>query len=53
MTRETPQLYTVDDRLARIEDLLVKLSTKLDGVERNVSALMVRVPPQRKVNHPT
>jgi hypothetical protein len=29
---ELPRLQTVDDRLARIEDLLVKLGTRFDRI---------------------
>ena len=33
MSTDAPRLHSIDDRLARIEDLLVKLTTKIDHVD--------------------
>jgi hypothetical protein len=37
-----PKLRTPDDRLARIEDLLIKLSMRLDRIEQALSKLNAR-----------
>jgi hypothetical protein len=39
MTTEAPKLQTVDCRLARIEDWLIKLSMRLDRMEQELSRL--------------
>jgi hypothetical protein len=44
MTTEPPRLQTVDDRRARIEDFLIKLSTGLDRVEQHLSAIRALLP---------
>jgi hypothetical protein len=36
-TAAVPRLQTVDDRLARVEDLLAKASIRLDKIERCLS----------------
>jgi hypothetical protein len=51
MTTEPPRLQTVDDRLARIEDFLIKLSTSMDRVEQHLSAIRVLLP-QPKPHRP-
>jgi hypothetical protein len=38
---EAPKLQTVDDRLARIEDLLVKVAMRLDRIEQQLSKITV------------
>jgi hypothetical protein len=44
---ESPRLQTVDDRLARIEDLLVKLGTRLDRIEQHLSSISAMPQPNR------
>ena len=39
MTKENPVLSTRDGRLARIEDFLIKVNTKLDRIEQAQSRL--------------
>ena len=36
---EAPRLQTFDDRLARIESLLVGLATRLDRIEQSLSSI--------------
>lgn len=38
MVTEAPKPSTIDDRLARIEDMLVKLSTKIDRIDTQTEA---------------
>ncbi|HEY7747259.1 MAG TPA: hypothetical protein VH933_01095 [Aestuariivirgaceae bacterium] len=45
-TTEAPRLQTVDDRLARIEDLLVRASMRLDNIEHHLSNLLVSSRPR-------
>jgi hypothetical protein len=47
MTTEPSRLQTSDDRLARIEDLLIKLSTRLDRMEQHLSTIRASMPQQR------
>jgi hypothetical protein len=39
MAPPPPLLHTVDDRLARIEDLLVKVAMRLDRMEQILSRI--------------
>jgi hypothetical protein len=42
MAAPEPRLQTVDDRLARIEGLLIQLSMKLDRMEQVLSRLSAK-----------
>jgi hypothetical protein len=47
MTTEAPRLQTLDDRLARIEDFLIKLSTSMNRVEPQLSAIRALLPERK------
>jgi hypothetical protein len=44
MLTESPKLLTVDDRLARIEDMLIRVSMRLDKVEHHFSVVRASLP---------
>jgi hypothetical protein len=48
MVSKEPQLMTTDDRLSRIENMLIRMSNRLDHIEKEVSKLSMAIPPINK-----
>jgi hypothetical protein len=49
MTTKPVRCQTVDDRLALIEDLLIKISMRLDRVEQDLSVIQAYLPQSRRI----